>query len=262
MARAWSQKEIEFYYKELTELYVKQNKTIAEIGKILSIGEQTVYQRMQKLGIKSTPHLKKNYLNKRNDIVIPDEYSEELAEFIGIMLGDGSLTHFQVIVTLGNKELVYAQYVQKLMQKVFKVRAKICTRATGYRDVYIGSVVVSAYLLNMGFSHNKTKSQVDVPEWIMLKPEYMRACIRGFFDTDGSMYKLKFGNQISLCNSSRPLLQSLQSMLLRLEYKPSSISLNNVYLTRRQDLKRFLQKIGSNHPKKLMRLKKAIASVG
>lgn len=258
MAEAWTKKEIEHHRKVLKKLYVQENKTISEIADKLGISQSTVFDRMKKLSIKSTPYLKKHYRNSRTGVKIPSKFSADLAEFIGIMLGDGSLTHFQVVVTLGNKEIVYARYVCDLIKKLFGIEAKIGVRVTGYCDVYIGSVRLTSYLFKMGLVRNKVKSQVDVPVWIMTKPEYMRACLRGFFDTDGSVYKLRFGNQISLCNASLPLLKSLQLMLLRLEYRPSSISLKNVYLTRRQDLKRFFEEIGSNHPKKRNRLKRLV----
>lgn len=168
-----------FIKKELFSLYVQENKTIREISKILKISQSGVFCRLEKLGISTIPHLKKNYL--------------------------------------------------------------------------------------MGLVSNKTKKQVDVPRWIFKKPQYMKACLRGFFDTDGSVYKLKFGNQISLCNTSKPLLRSLQGMLLTLKYKPSSVSGKNLYLTRREDLNRFYLEIGSNNSPKNRRLTEIVrknASVG
>ena len=258
MARAWTKGEMKALKKELHKLYVIENKTIHEISLILSIAYQTVFQRMQKLGINSTPQLKTNFQNKRQDLKIPIGYSEDLAELVGILLGDGHLSHFQVVVNLGNKEEKYAVFVCDLIKKIFNVNAKISTRSAGYRDVYIGSVTLTNYFFKMGLVINKTKSQVDVPKWVMKNPNYMKACLRGFFDTDGSIYQLRHGNQISLTNMSLPLLKSLQSMLLRLEYKPSSISYNKVYLTRRTDINRFFGEIGSNNPIKYRKLKEVV----
>ena len=193
-------------------------------------------------------NLKKNYLKKRNDVKIPNKRSEDLAEFFGIMLGDGHVSHFQVVVSLGNKEEIYAEHVSMLIKKIFKTNAKISLRSTGYRDVYLGSVDITSWLLKQGLVSNKVKSQVDVPSWVFSKNNFIKGFLRGFFDTDGSVYKLRYGVQISFCNRSLPILKSLQLMLKKLRYNPSSVSLYNLYLTRRGDIERFFKEIKpSNH---------------
>ncbi|MCF7898924.1 MAG: hypothetical protein K9L31_03165, partial [Candidatus Pacebacteria bacterium] len=93
MARRWTKTEEENLRKELYRLYVTQNKTIGEIAKLLLIEQSSVHKRLIRLSIPITPEKKKKYLNKRTDIVIPKKKSKELAEIIGILLGDGSLTH-------------------------------------------------------------------------------------------------------------------------------------------------------------------------
>jgi len=248
MAKRWTKNEENKYRTELVYYYVTQNKSLGEISKILKIPESTIFKRINRLGIKTQPHLKTNYLKKRNDVNIPLVYSEDLAEFFGIMIGDGHISHFQIVVSLGNKEEKYTKHVSLLIKKIFKVQAKISIRDTGYRDVYLGSVDITSWLFKKGLVSNKVKSQVNVPSWIFTQDNYMRGFLRGFFDTDGSIYKLKYGIQMSFCNRSLPLLKSLQLMLKRLRYNPSGISLYNLYLTQRKDIKRFFEEIKpSNH---------------
>jgi len=253
MAKRWMEKEERKYHSELFHLYVKQNKSLFEVSKILGISESTVFKRLARLGIKTQPSLKKNYLKKRTDIKIPNKYSEDLAEFFGIMLGDGHISHFQVVVSLGSKEEKYAKYVQLLVKKVFQTDVKISLRSGGYKDVYLGSVDITSWLLKQGLVYNKVKSQVGVPSWILSKDRFMKRFLRGFFDTDGSVYKLKYGIQISFCNRSLPILKSLQLMLKKLEYNPSRISLYNMYLTRKEDVERFFKEINPSNPKHISR---------
>ena len=206
---------------ELQRLYVDENKTVGEISSVLGIGVATVFQRMLRLGIPSTPEQKPTYSARtRSDIVIPSEYSPALAEFFGIMLGDGTLSHYQAVVTLGTKELAYAEYVILLMDKLFSVRPKIGVRKNGYRDVYMGSTALTAWLRSGGLVRNKVASQVDIPNWIFSDDRYMQGFLRGFFDTDGSVYRLKFGIQVSFTNHSAPLLNSVRSALILLGYHP------------------------------------------
>lgn len=182
-----------------------------------------------------------------------------MAEFFGIMFGDGNLTHFQVQVCLGNKELEYAEYVQKLLTKIFKTNARIAVRSTGYRDIYFGSTIVTTWLKKEGLVFNKVKSQVDVPEWIFSKKEYMTRFLRGFFDTDGSVYKLRFGIQVSLTNHSFPILLSLHTMFCALGYSPSEISTYRIYLTRVKDVKRFFREIKPKNQKHTRRFEEFVS---
>ncbi|MEI6843162.1 MAG: LAGLIDADG family homing endonuclease [bacterium] len=258
MARRWTKEEENKCRRELIHLYVQKNKALKEVADILGIAEQTVFSRMKRLNIKTQPSLKENYLNKRGDVKIPKKYSKELAELFGVMLGDGHISHFQVIVNLGTKEASYAHYVCVLIKKIFKVNAKISVRNTGYRDVYVGSTVITSWLLSENLANNKVKSQVDVPKWIFEKPEFMRRFLRGFFDTDGSVYRLRFGIQISLTNYSKPLLLSLQRMLFKLGYSPSAVSADKVYLTKISDIKRFFKEISPKNLKHQERYKKFV----
>ena len=252
MARKWNKKERKLHKDLLVKLYIKDNKTIKEIGLLFGISEKTIYKRLNILNIKTIRSKKLNYCNKRHDIKIP-KYSIDLAEFFGIMLGDGKLSPTQILVTLGNKENDYVIYVQNKFKDIFGAYPKVSIRKMGYKDVYFGSVEISRWLKKEGLVYNKVKSQVDVPDWIFTKKSYCKAFIRGFFDTDGSIYKLKYGNQISLTNRSLPLLKSLQKILFKLQYKPSSISSYKVYITKKEEIIRFFKEIKPKNVKHLQR---------
>src|SRR3989338_4246580 len=128
MARRWTKREEATYYSELHFLYIKQNKSLREVSKVLDISEQAVFRRLKRLNIKTQPYLKRNYLKKRSDVKIPNKYSKDLAEFFGIMLGDGHVSHFQLVVSLGNKEKSYAKYLRLLIKKIFRTHVKISLR--------------------------------------------------------------------------------------------------------------------------------------
>ncbi len=253
MANRWTMEEESFYRKELLHLYTKQNKTIGEISALLGIAPQTVFQRLQRLDIPSYRERKVRYCDRRNDIRIPTSRTKLLAEFYGIMLGDGSLSHYQVQVTLGSKEESYAKYVVLLIEKLFGATPKIAVRKRGYRDVYLGSVLLTEWLRENGLVMHKVRSQVGVPEWIFTRKEYMMAFVRGLFDTDGTVYKLRHGMQIAFTNKSVPLLTALHNMLLQLEYKPSRISSDKVYITDRKQLARFFRTIQPQNKKHVER---------
>ncbi len=253
MARRWTKQEEREKRKELSQLYEKENKTINEIAKILKLKESSIYDRLIRLGIPPARHKKAGYNHKRTDINIPEK-SENLAEFIGIMLGDGSITPTQVTVTLGKKDK-YENYVEKLMQKLFHIQIKTIHLKTGNAVIYFGSTEVVQWLRNMGLVFNKVKYQVDIPSWIFKKKKYMRKTLRGLNDTDGSIYKLKFGRQISFTNRSAPLLKSVQRIYQELGFNPSKISSYKVYLTKQRDIDKYFKEIGFGNKKHIERFR-------
>ncbi|MDP2669161.1 MAG: LAGLIDADG family homing endonuclease [bacterium] len=100
------------------------------------------------------------------------------------------------------------------------------------------SIALTEWLKKEGLVYNKVVSQVAVPKWIFSKKEYMANFLRGFFDTDGSVYKLCFGAQISFTN----------------------ISKYRVYLTKRENIINFFEEIKLANPKHLVRFKNLMYS--
>ncbi len=261
MPSRWTIKEEKNKKKELVTLYVKENKTIFETGKILGIKYQTVYDRLKRLGIPTCPERKPKFRNFRTDIKIPNKYSGKLAEFVGILLGDGHISNTQIVIYINSLETPYIKYIEKLFKKLFGAASHkshaLSKRVREYHvtDIRLGSTELVRYFLKMGLVRNKTKSQIDIPAWINIKQKYQLAFLRGFFDTDGSVYKLKFGTQICYKNASIPLLKSTQKILTDFDYHPSQISYRSLYLTRKKDLRRFFKEVGPANQKHLNRAK-------
>jgi len=186
------------------------------------------------------------------------KHSTKLAEFFGIMLGDGHISKYQIMVCLGTKEEDYVRYVQKLLESLFSVEAKVIHNKKGYWTTYLGSADAVDWALREGLVGNKVKYQVGVPSWIFSKKVYMEAFLRGFFDTDGSVYKLRFGIQISFCNHSLPILHALHEMLCKLQYKPSKVGSWSVYITRRSDVERFFKEAKPSNVKHVERYRRFV----
>lgn len=257
MPARWTPEQERQKHKELEHLYIEEKKTIFEVGQELEISWQTVYDRMQRFGIKTDPARKINHRYKRK-INLPDP-SLDLAEFTGIMLGDGNIepTNGQVRITINTiTDRGYIQYVSNLVKNLFNTYVSYSWKKSTV-TVFITSVELLEKLKKIGLSaSNKVEAQVDIPLWIFKKKEYQEGFIRGFFDTDGSIYKLRFGIQMALTNRSRPLLRSSRKILKQLDFHPSKISCFNIYLTKSGDLKRYFEEIGSGNPKHLTRARK------
>lgn len=254
MSRRWTVEEENNKRQELIKLYERQNKTIKEVGLVLGVAESTVFDRLKRLNISSCPEKKPGFCNRRQDIIIPNLFSDKLAEFIGVMLGDGQITRTQIVITIGKNETDYLRYLYGLIKVLFGASPKHIERFDrGVYVIYLGSVELVRFLREMGLVSNKVREQVDLPKWILKDKEWGRAFLRGFFDTDGSIYKLRFGVQMSFCNHSIPLLRSTRKILLNLDYHPSEISAWKVYLTRKSDLHHYAENVGFSNKKHLRR---------
>lgn len=250
MARRWTKEEELEKRAELFDLYVQQNKSIREISKILRMKENSVYDRLIRLKIPTQRINKTGFNNINRTIIVPTNYSADLAEFIGILLGDGHITPTQVTVTLGTKEYDYVKYVILLIQKLFRAKPKRMKTKRGDVVVYFGSTVIVRWLMSMGLVRNKVKSQVGIPFWCLGMKSYMISTLRGLIDTDGSVYRLKSGLiQISFTNRSWPLLNGVKKILTRTGFHPSQISGFRLYLTRKQDILRYQREVGFRNAK-------------
>lgn len=84
---------------------------------------------------------------------------------------------------------MYSVYVIKLLQKLFKVKPKVC-RVKNSKALNIS--ISRSDLVDFLFRHglkvgNKLKQNLSIPEWIMKSGKYIIPCIRGMVDTDGSV---------------------------------------------------------------------------
>lgn len=181
--------------------------------------------------------------------------SEDLAEFIGIVLGDGGLTRFQCVIYLNSDtDQEFAYYVQDLCSRLFGIIPSITKhRVHKVWRVSVSSVNLVEYLTRKGLSlGNKVLLQASVPEWILLNPEYIKACVRGLIDTDGSFiihrYKVNAKEysypKISFTNRSLPLLDFVYTGLRQHGFTPKRSYKYQVWLHNQREVMRYLQEIG------------------
>ncbi len=133
-------------------------------------------------------HPKKSH---RKKVILP-KHSILLAEFFGIMMGDGGINNlWQVTITLNSiKDALYSIYVSNLCNKLFGISPAIRKRKERNALVIsLASTSVVDFLADEGLLRgNKLKQGLKIPEWILKKKSYHKACVRGLIDTDGCMF--------------------------------------------------------------------------
>lgn len=199
---------------------------------------------------------------KNNSLVLPKK-SEKLAEFIGIILGDGNLSEYDAIRIAGDsrKDRDYLEkYIVKLIRELFNCEPSLYfSKRSNCLYVYFGSKIVSNYLVKCGLKKgNKIKNNLTIPSWIMKNPSYLKACLRGLIDTDGSVYELlpKWPGlyQIYFGNRNLILLEDTHKGFSQLGFVVSKLcNFNNklpcFYITRKSEIQKYITEIGFSNIK-------------
>jgi hypothetical protein len=192
--------------------------------------------------------------------------SQKLAEFIGIMLGDGHVGDEQWSITLNaKKDKEYAQYCSHLMGELFHFQPTMVYRSSSHvLVIYGGGKFFIKYLRSIGLTaKNKVKEQVGAPQWIIENSTYCVACLRGLMDTDGGIFKHQYMvnrkkysyPKLSFANRSVPLLRFVYETLLMYGMTPKLIDKvenKKVWLYNQQEVKQYLSLIGTHNPRLLV----------
>ncbi|MBU0958994.1 MAG: hypothetical protein KKB31_03540 [Nanoarchaeota archaeon] len=201
--------------------------------------------------------------------------SAQLAEFYGAMLGDGNSHRTKYYNSRNDKRGVYVirivgdsrldkgyhlDYLKPMIQDLFniKVNSKFFKNRNYMLIEAFGSQLVE-FLEKKGFPPgDKIKNRLRIPSWIKKNKNYLRACLRGLYDTDGSVYKLTGQNSHQICftNFNQRLLQDVKDGLLDLGINCSKISNKDIYITKKSEIGKFLKLVGFNNNRHLEKVKR------
>jgi len=205
------------------------------------------------------------------NIKIPGK-SEKLAELIGIILGDGNINYYKKgkkigvyqINIAGDKNLdkdYHLNYVTPLFKELFEVKVKERLSKIGNgRYLVISSKQLVNFLISSGLKPgSKIKNQSTIPIWVWGNKNFLRVCLRGLIDTDGSIFRMSKRDynliRINFTNHNFTLLNDSRKAFLELGYHPSKIINNRQFhLSRQNEIKEYLKEIGFKNAKHIRRL--------
>ncbi len=208
-----------------------------------------------------TKYLKLGCRVKKSFTVIPDE---QFAEFIGLLLGDGSVSSSQVRITVNSLvDMQYSKYIELLMNRIFGYIPSTSMRKEDHTiSITMSGIGLIELLEKWGVKQgNKIRQQVDIPDWIMKNTIYKRACVRGLMDTDGGIYfhnhNIK-GNRyrnIGLCftSFSFPLLNSVSNILQENGIK-FSMKKNRIFIYNLEYINRYFKVFNTHNLKNIQKL--------
>lgn len=183
----------------------------------------------------------------------------DLAEFVGILLGDGGITSSQITISLHIKEVAYKNFICTLIKKLFHTDPKVYERPDySVTIITISSVELVSFCMSLGLvTGNKVQQQVDVPDWIKKSQKFSVACLRGLVDTDGSVYnechtikeKRYCYPRLAFTNSSKPLLHFADKILRGLAFSSKIRNNVRVQVENIEEIRRYFKVVGSHNPK-------------
>lgn len=208
-------------------------------------------------------------------------FDEKTAEVVGLSFGDGSLTRrlsgkdkgrfrFQLRGDTTEDREHYDSYVKPLLdQNIGKVNFVTSRGKTPCYGIYSERKEICKRLSNLGIPIG-VKKELIIPEWIKNNSRNAQAFLRGYFDTDGSVFCGKDYNypekrhikiRISFVSTSFLLLSEVSRILKNLgvhnlmirKYRPKDPS-HQVFYKIQVDgpnVKDFFSIIGSQNPKHL-----------
>ena len=191
-------------------------------------------------------------VGKFKQVKIPRIIDYKLAELVGIVLGDGNICGNQLRI-YGNKEEYeyYRNNIQKLLFDIFGVRSTIRQARRNSNGILltVNSVLVCRYLKLIGLKDgSKIKNKATIPDWIYSKKEFIKCCLKGLFDTDGSFFSSSKDTEINILwnmgmNSFLP--SEIRKMLIKLNYSPTRIfdKGRRLALCKRSEVIRFFKEI-------------------
>ena len=195
-----------------------------------------------------------------------------LAEFVGILMGDGGITERQIKVTLNRvDDKDYVRFVAREMSLLFGVMPSIIP----VKDRLAVNIIISRtklveFCISIGLNKgNKLMQGLDIPDWILKNEAYAKACVRGLIDTDGSIFNERHtikGKQycyprMSFVSASPDLCDSVIAVLRKNGFSPKLRNNRSVNLERREDIVRYFKQIGSHNVKHVRRFEKFTGGV-
>lgn len=151
--------------------------------------------------------------------------SKDLAELIGVVLGDGHIEKFprteRLIISSHSKNCGFIDRYRSIVREVFlkdptcmKVRDKNCVRISIYQKLISQRIGIP--------TGNRGKSKIGIPDWIWKNKKYLISCLRGLYRAEGFFvtHLQTYTYKAAFCNRNKKLLDDVYRALRLLEFSP------------------------------------------
>lgn len=184
--------------------------------------------------------MKRNGLIKREYLSL--QKNGNLAELIGVILGDGNIYKFprteclRIVSNTSHKGFVdrYAKIVERIFFKKPHVAERSDSNAT---NITIYEKNISKRL---GIPTGSKKDLlIVVPKWILNNQKYIQRYLRGLYESDGShsVHKATYTYKFIFSNHNQSLLDTVFRLLKKLGFHPH-MTKNAVQISRKAEVQK------------------------
>ena len=144
---------------------------------------------------------------------------KETAYVVGVALGDGNLSNpngraVRLRITCDSKYPYLISKIEKSIKKIAPLnKVSRINRADMAVDISCYSNDWERVLGWKAKGGSKMNQKVSVPSWIFKNKDYIKACLRGLFETDGSVYKDRKYLTVNFVTEIPTLAQSVKEMI-------------------------------------------------
>lgn len=200
-------------------------------------------------------------------IAFPEKMSPELAEEIGIHLGDGCMSfnrNYFSVKTNKKEEQYVTKFLFPLYKKLYNLDLKLM-RLESVSGFEIYSKALCEFKNKIiGLPYGEKVHKIIVPELILKtkNKKIYTGFIRGLFDTDGCVCVVKKDYPvISITINSEVLIKKVAEMLKLMGFI-SHYNKKSIYLNGKIMLNKWIKEINSNNPVKINKLNWASSITG
>lgn len=147
-----------------------------------------------------------------------------MAYMVGVAIGDGNLSNpngraVRLRVTCDKKYPKLIDHIVESLKILFPKNKVSIINREGCVDVYCYSNTLEELLGWKAKGGSKIAQKVSVPIWIKKDIIYTKECLRGLFQTDGSLYKDRGYQMANFTSANETLAQNVVDMLKQIGFE-------------------------------------------
>jgi DNA-binding transcriptional regulator WhiA len=176
-----------------------------------------------------------------------------IAYIIGFAIGDGNLSNpngraVRLRVTCDNKYPKIKENIKNSLGILLPKNKISEVKRDGCVDISCYSNTLEKILGWNAKGGSKEKQNVSIPNWILCNKIYLKECLRGLIQTDGSIYKDRGYIMVNYTTIIEKLALDYFESLKKLNYKPQIRKVTHKghtkYIVRlSKDVKKFIEEI-------------------
>ncbi len=175
----------------------------------------------------------------------PFKKDGNLAELIGVLLGDGHIQKFprteRLLIFSNSNNAGFIKRYENLVYKLFKKKAYVykqsgqnCTRISLYQKSI-------SQRLNIP-SGARGKLRFSVPAWILENPDYVVRYLRGLYEAEGSVshHEPTYTHKLDFSNTNLSILENVYRLMITLGFHPTKGE-KRVQISRKEEVRRAVE---------------------